>query len=140
MHLLSRAAHGSVGDPILRQSARAHRHKHQPAWIACQAARRKHARLSGLSVGALAERVGMHPSTLTRDLKPLIKQGLIQDRNDPVDRRIRKIFLTQKGEGKLRDAIPAWRRAQRQAQDVLGNELMLSLNELLDLACAKLPR
>jgi len=82
----------------------------------------------------------MHPSTLTRDLKPLIKQGLIQDRNDPVDRRIRKIFLTQKGEGKLRDAIPAWRRAQRQAQDVLGNELMLSLNELLDLACAKLPR
>jgi DNA-binding MarR family transcriptional regulator len=96
--------------------------------------------VSGLSVGVLAERVGMHPSTLTRDLKPLMKQGLVQDGNDPEDRRIRKILITKKGEGKLRDAIPAWRSAQKRVQDVLGNELMLSLNALLDLASTRLPR
>ena len=96
--------------------------------------------VSGLSVGALAERVGMHPSTLTRDLKPLMKQGLVQDGNDPEDRRIRMVLITKKGEGKLRDAIPAWRRAQKRVQDVLGSELLLSLNALLDLACTRLPR
>ena len=52
--------------------------------------------VSGLSVGALAERVGMHPSTLTRDLKPLMKQGLVQDGNDPEDRRIRMVLITKK--------------------------------------------
>jgi DNA-binding MarR family transcriptional regulator len=93
-----------------------------------------------LSIGALADRVGMHPSTLNRDLKPLKFNGFVADGSDPDDRRVREVRITKKGQSKLRQAIPTWRRAQAQVQDVLGHEVMLSLNALLDLASAKLAR
>ena len=95
---------------------------------------------AGLSIGALAERMGMHPSTLSRDLKPLRNQGLVADESNPGDQRIRAILITKKGQATLRKAIPAWRRAQGHVQDVLGHEVMLSLNALLDLTSAKLAR
>jgi DNA-binding MarR family transcriptional regulator len=93
---------------------------------------------AGLSIGALAELVGMQPSTLSRDIKPLIIQGLISDSANPDDRRVRNIAITKKGQTKLREAIPAWRRAQARVQDVLGYEVTLSLNALLDVASVKL--
>src|SRR5207247_8323335 len=34
---------------------------------------------ASLPIGALAERMGMHPSTLSRDLKPLRNQGIVVD-------------------------------------------------------------
>jgi DNA-binding MarR family transcriptional regulator len=79
----------------------------------------------------------MHPSTLHRDLKPLEKQNLTADAFDRDDRRVRLISITRSGEAKLAEAIPAWRRAQAQVHDVLGHEVTLSLNALLDLTCAK---
>jgi DNA-binding MarR family transcriptional regulator len=96
--------------------------------------------LSSLSIGALAERVGMHYTTLNRNLKPLKKHGLVIDALDRSDRRIRTVSITEKGRAKLAEAIPAWRRAQANVQDALGYEVMLSLNALLDLACAKVPQ
>lgn len=93
--------------------------------------------LSGLPVGALAELVGMHFSTVNRDLKPLIRRGLLNDRASPKDGRIREVFITEKGQAKLAEAIPAWRRAQLHVRDVLGHEISLSLNALLDLVNAK---
>src|SRR6516165_7681068 len=51
---------------------------------------------TGLSIGALADRVGMHPTTLNRDLKPLKTQGLIADAVDMSDRRIRVVMITTK--------------------------------------------
>jgi DNA-binding MarR family transcriptional regulator len=92
---------------------------------------------SGISIGALAEHIGMHPSTLNRYLKPLKKLGFVGDARDLDDRRARAVFITKKGQNKLREAIPAWRRAQARVQEALGHELMLSLNASLDLACAK---
>jgi DNA-binding MarR family transcriptional regulator len=93
---------------------------------------------NGVSIGTLADLVGMHPSTLNRDLKPLREQGFLRDAVDPNDRRARAVFITKKGQAKLRQAIPAWRRAQAHLQEVLGQEVTLSLNGLLDLAYAKL--
>jgi DNA-binding MarR family transcriptional regulator len=93
---------------------------------------------SGLSVSALAERAGMHPSTLSRDLKPLRNQGLVIDASSPGDHRVRTVLITKKGQAKLREAIPSWRHAQAQVRGALGDEVMLSLNALLDLASVKL--
>ena len=95
---------------------------------------------TGLSVGALAELVGMHPSTLSRDIKPLTEQGLISDAPDPRDGRIRNVAITKKGQTRLREAIPAWRRAQAHVQETLGYEVMLSLNALLDVTSTKLTK
>jgi DNA-binding MarR family transcriptional regulator len=94
--------------------------------------------LSGLPVGSLAELVGMHFSTLNRNIKPLIRQGLLNDRSSSNDGRVREVFITEKGQARLRDAIPAWRRAQLDVHDALGHEVMLSLNALLDLVNAKI--
>lgn len=92
----------------------------------------------GLSIGALAERLGMDPTTLNRNLMPLTAQGLVANGSNPEDRRVRVVIITKKGIARLRKATPYWRRAQTRIQEALGAEAMLALNSLLDLASAKL--
>jgi DNA-binding MarR family transcriptional regulator len=94
----------------------------------------------GLSIGALADRVGMHPTTLNRDLKPLRAQGLVGDLVDTSDRRVRLVIVTRKGVAKLRRAIPLWRRAQKRLEQELGAEVARALNDMLDLASTRLQR
>src|ERR1700733_843519 len=55
-----------------------------------------------VSIGALAERVGKHPTTLNRDLKPLEVLGLVASVENPADRRVRAIQITSKGRTHLR--------------------------------------
>ena len=93
---------------------------------------------AGLAIGALAERVGMHPTTLNRDLKPLKARELIADAVEGRDRRVRAVIITAKGIAKLRKAIPLWRHTQKRLEAGLGAEATRALNELLDLASAKL--
>ncbi len=93
-----------------------------------------------LSIGALAGLLGMHPTTLNRDLKPLKAQDLVADAADPADRRIRAVLITRKGRAKLGKAVPLWRRAQRRVEEALGVESTRALNALLELASAKLTK
>src|SRR5215831_11494022 len=93
--------------------------------------------MNGLSLGRLAELVGMHYSTLNRDIKPLKRQGFVSDVGNGRDGRVRTVCITEKGQAKLHEAVPAWRQAHMHLQDVLGHEVTLSLNGLLDLACDK---
>ena len=37
------------------------------------------ARFDGIGIGALAEKLGMDPTTLTRNLRPLERQGFVDD-------------------------------------------------------------
>ena len=92
----------------------------------------------GVRIGVLADRLGMHPTTLNRDLKPLRAQGLVADAVDFGDRRARALVITAKGRARLRKAIPSWRRAQLRLAGALGDELARTLNEALDSASAKL--
>jgi DNA-binding MarR family transcriptional regulator len=94
----------------------------------------------GLPIGALAERMGMDPTTLNRNLKPLEAQGLVRNAADAADRRVRSVLITAKGATKLQKAIPFWRRAQAQVEEALGVEATLALNGLLDLSSAKLSK
>jgi DNA-binding MarR family transcriptional regulator len=93
---------------------------------------------AGLSIGALADQHGMDPTTLNRNLQPLLVAGLIHDDHDPTDRRVRKVFLTVTGRERLAAAMPLWRQAQRRMEAALGAEATLALNGLLDLSVAKL--
>jgi DNA-binding MarR family transcriptional regulator len=93
---------------------------------------------AGLSIGALAERLGMDPTTLNRDLKPLQAAGLVRDTADPGDRRVRLVLVTAKGRARLAKAVPHWRRAQHQTEEQLGRESTQNLNALLDLVASKL--
>jgi DNA-binding MarR family transcriptional regulator len=70
-----------------------------------------------LPMSRVAGRLGMERTTLTRNLRPLVRQGLVTV-GDGDDRRIRTLTLTTKGRRAAVAALPHWRQAQRMASDV----------------------
>jgi DNA-binding MarR family transcriptional regulator len=59
----------------------------------------------------LADFQGLERTTLTRNLRPLIRDGLVRiDEGD--DRRVRKVAITPAGEEAARRAYPFWKKAQ----------------------------
>ena len=88
--------------------------------------------LDGVGVGALAAKLVMDPTTLTRNLKPLLQQGFIVLAPDRRDRRARRLYLTAAGRRTLRRAKPAWADAQLQLETVLGARDTPALNAVLD--------
>src|SRR5258705_4629997 len=53
--------------------------------------------LDGIGIAALAAKMVMDPTTLTRNVKPLLQQGLLVLVPDPRDRRARRLHLTEAG-------------------------------------------
>lgn len=60
------------------------------------------------TMGMVAETLAMDRTTLTANLKPLERRGLVQIMVDPADRRGRRLILTQEGRQALADATPIW--------------------------------
>ncbi len=92
----------------------------------------------GLALGILAERLGMDPTTLNRNLKPLEARALVSAAPDPDDRRVRLVRLAPAGRAALLDALPLWRRTREQVRAQVGLETLVALNGLLDIASLKL--
>ena len=63
------------------------------------------------TIGILAERSGLDQSTLSRNLRGLERDGLIEIAVVEQDLRRRAVWLTEKGARRLEAAIPVWRRA-----------------------------
>lgn len=61
-------------------------------------------------IGAIAALLAMDRTTLTANLKPLERRGLVKIMVDPDDRRARRVSLTGPGRTALRSALPIWRR------------------------------
>jgi DNA-binding MarR family transcriptional regulator len=59
----------------------------------------------------LADVLGLERTTLTRNLRPLIRDGLVQI-DEGEDRRIHKVAITPAGEEAARRAFPFWKKAQ----------------------------
>ncbi len=64
------------------------------------------------SLGALAERAGLDPSTLSRNLQVLEREGLVEIAAGERDTRRRAVKITELGAERLRGALDAWREAQ----------------------------
>lgn len=90
------------------------------------------------SIGGLAARLGTDPTTLNRNLKPLLKRKLVQSKTDPEDRRTHLILLTDIGRAKVGEGMPFWRRAQEQLAAAWGSDETKRLNELLDVFYGRL--
>lgn len=83
-----------------------------------------------ITVTELADHLAMDRTTLTRNLRPLEKQGFIKAQQGE-DRRTRMISLSKKGLNKLEKAIPLWKQAQKSVTGYLGiNRFDKFLNEL----------
>ena len=96
------------------------------------------ARSNDPSIGTIAEWLGMDPTTLNRNLKPLAAKGLVGNAIDPADGRVRIVRITDKGRRALLKAVPLWRGAQALVDTALGVAATASLNDLLDLSAARL--
>ena len=96
------------------------------------------AKFDGIGIGALAEKLIMDPTTLTRNLRPLERQGFVAMKPDRRDRRSRCLHLTASGRAAFESAEPAWVRAQRRIEEALGGAEASALNAALDRVLEKL--
>ena len=87
---------------------------------------------------ALAERMIMDPTTLTRNLRPIERDGLVKQVADPEDRRARLLHLTARGRAAFEKARPAWAKAQRHMETTLGEGDVEVINAVLDRSLARL--
>jgi len=72
-----------------------------------------------LPLTRLAEALVMDRTTLTRNLKPLLGQGLVAVGSER-DQRVRKIKLTPKGRAIFKDALVHWEAVQSKLVAGLG--------------------
>jgi DNA-binding MarR family transcriptional regulator len=64
------------------------------------------------SIGAVSAVLAMDRTTLTANLKPLERRGLVKVIVDPADRRSRLMVLTLAGRRLVAKALPLWKRTQ----------------------------
>lgn len=83
------------------------------------------------NLGNVAALLAMDRTTLTANLKPLERRGLIEMVMDPKDRRSRLLLLTSAGRAVLAEAVPVWRHLHATIEtaltdpDQLRSELIL---------------
>src|SRR5882757_6890962 len=80
-------------------------------------------------VGELAEALVMDRGALAHNLKPLERDGFVEIRVDPKDRRNRLIALTRAGRAKLAESEVLWARAQRGFEAAFGAAKSASLRQ-----------
>jgi DNA-binding MarR family transcriptional regulator len=71
------------------------------------------------SIGSVAALLAMDRTTLTANLKPLERRGLLVSGVDPDDRRGRRLALTEAGRALLAAATPIWRRTHEVVDQLL---------------------
>jgi len=84
-------------------------------------------------IGSVARLLVMDRTTLTANLKPLERKGLIAIAPDPEDRRGRLVSLTGKGREVLAKAVPLWNELHSELEGKLddgGDRLRSGLRTL----------
>ena len=88
-------------------------------------------KLGPLRPGALADRLDMDASTLTRNLQPLVAHGWVA-LGPGDDARSRLVSATDAGRAKHAEAQREWKRAQLALNERLGDARVARLHALLD--------
>jgi DNA-binding MarR family transcriptional regulator len=86
-------------------------------------------------MGDVAELLAMDRTTLTANLKPLERRGLLTVKPDEADRRNRRLALTDAGRDLLAAAVPIWRSTHDEVDRLLAAPDPAALrNDLVALA------
>jgi DNA-binding MarR family transcriptional regulator len=72
------------------------------------------------TIGSVASLLAMDRTTLTANLKPLARRGLVSVEVDAADRRNRRLVLTAAGQALLAAALPVWQHEHRAIEDLLS--------------------
>lgn len=90
-----------------------------------------------VTINKLAEAAMMDRTTLTRNLRPLEKRGLLRV-SLAQDRRMRQVSLTKAGGEAMMRALPYWKKAQTRMREGLGEDrfhrLLSDLQQAIQLA------
>jgi len=89
------------------------------------------------TLGALAQRTGLEQSTLSRNLRTLEGEGLVEIALVKSDLRRRAVWLTETGARRLEAAIPVWRKAHAKLRKRLAPALAGRLAEAARALAAK---
>jgi DNA-binding MarR family transcriptional regulator len=73
------------------------------------------------TIGSVAALLAMDRTTLTANLKPLERRGLVEVSVDAADRRSRRLRLTAAGRAMLAAALPAWREQHAAIDQLLAD-------------------
>lgn len=80
----------------------------------------------------LQELLVLQQTTLTRNLKPLIREGYIRTEPSPDDKRVTLVTLTEAGITLFQKARKKWQEAQEQVARHLGDDVSSRLLEVAD--------
>ncbi|MFT7220371.1 MAG: DNA-binding MarR family transcriptional regulator [Candidatus Azotimanducaceae bacterium] len=79
----------------------------------------------------LADSLYMDRTTLSRNLKPLEKRGLVRVTKSSTDARARDVSLTAEGKAQFREATKYWRKAQKRIITTFGEKNWSALESTL---------
>lgn len=85
-------------------------------------------------LGDAAAFLAMDRTTLTANLKPLERRGLVEIRPDPEDRRSRRLYLTGAGRTLLKQAVPVWRATHDEVDQIVPGKPRQLRDQLSQLA------
>ncbi len=88
-------------------------------------------RLNVVTLTELADTLYMDRTTLSRNIKPLEKRGLVHINTSPTDARAREITLTTEGKAQFQEAIKFWRKAQKRVVSAFGEDNWAELESRL---------
>lgn len=86
----------------------------------------------GGSIGSIAAVLGMDSTTLSRNVRPLEKDGLVRIDRSRADRRVRLLRLTPDGERLVAKALPMWKQAHGHVVEALGADAAAALKDQFD--------
>ncbi|WP_457389291.1 MarR family winged helix-turn-helix transcriptional regulator [Roseateles sp. P5_E1] len=86
----------------------------------------------GPTLQDLAARLAIQLSALTHALRPLVRDGLVELRQDAQDKRIKHGVLTPLGQARLSEAVVLWAAANDQVEAALGPASAANLRALAD--------
>jgi DNA-binding MarR family transcriptional regulator len=95
---------------------------------------------NGAMIGPLAQALVLDRTTLTRNVKPLERAGLLRVARSPKDARARVVVLTRGGERMIESAYPLWEQAQKRIRDSFGPGRVDALRDRLAELVALAPR
>lgn len=77
-------------------------------------------RADAASIRQVSSLLAMDRTTLTANLKPLARRGLVKVAVDPADKRSRRLTLTAAGRALLVAALPLWKREHGAVERLLA--------------------
>lgn len=86
----------------------------------------------GLTHSDLADRLHVHPATVTNALKRMERAGFLERRPDPEDQRVSRVYLTEEGR-EIRGSVErVWTQLEEETIEGFSGEERETLERLLE--------